>query len=112
MRTEVCEYLHVFKVGRLTIIGFTAKHALSAERADDCRKRLEQLAEEHGRQELIVDLYELPIVSSWNLGMLASLQRMGIRVHLYHPSAEIREILQVTHLDEVMDVRGEVAKRE
>ena len=112
MRTEVCEYLHVFKTGRLTVVGFTAKHALSPERADDCRRRLEQLAEEHGCQELIVDLYELPVVSSWILGMLASLQRLGIRVHLYHPSAEFREILQVMHLDEVMDVRGEVPKKQ
>jgi len=108
MRKTVREHLHVFKAGRLTIVGFTATHALSPEYVDDCRTQLEQLAEQHGCQELIVDLYDLPIVSSWILGLLAYLERSGIHVHLYHPSRQIREILRVTHLDEVLDVRCEL----
>ncbi len=109
MRTSVQDYLHVFKTGRLTIVGFTAIEALRQEHVDECRKRLEQLVDEHGCQELIVDLYELPIVSSWILGMLASLQKSGPRVHLYHPSPEIRNVLRVTHLDQILDVRCELA---
>src|SRR5262245_36291232 len=108
MRKTVREHLHVFKAGRLTIVGFTATHALSPEHVDDGRLQLEQLAEQHGCEELVVDVYDLPIVSSWILGLLAHLQRSGIHVHLYHPSREIREILRVTHLDEVLDVRCEL----
>jgi anti-anti-sigma factor len=112
MRTSAHEYLHVFKVGRLTIVGFTAIDALRPEHVDECRKRLEQLVDEHGCQELIVDLYELPIVSSWILGMLAYLQKSGLRVHLYHPEAEIRDVLRATHLDQIMDVRCELSPPE
>jgi anti-anti-sigma factor len=108
MRTSVRDYLHVFKAGRLTIVGFTAIDALRPEHVDECRKRLEQLVDEHGCQELIVDLFELPIVSSWILGMLAYLQKSGLRVHLYHPEAAIRDVLRVTHLDQIMDVRCEL----
>ncbi|MGE5191363.1 MAG: STAS domain-containing protein [Deltaproteobacteria bacterium] len=112
MRTSVCDYLYVFKTSRRTIVGFTATVALCPEHVDDCRKRLEQLADEPGCHELVVDLDELPIVSSWILGMLACLQRSGTRVHLYHPSAEIREVLRVTRLDEILNVRCEPPKRE
>jgi len=108
MRSSEREFLHVFKAGRLTIVGFIAIDALGPEHVDECRKRLEKLIDEHGCQELIVDLYDLPIVSSWILGMLAYLHKSGPRVHLYHPSAEIRNILRVTHLDRVMDVRCEL----
>ena len=111
MRTSEREYLHVFRTGRLTIVGFTAIEALRPERIDDCRRQLERLVDEHGCQDLIVDLCELPIVSSWILGLLAYVQRAGTRVHLYHPSAEIRDILRRTHLDQVLDVRCELTTR-
>ena len=49
---------------------------------------------------------DVGIVSSWVLGVLAAVHKRGIEVHLYHPSEEIRGVLDVTRLHELMKVRG------
>jgi anti-anti-sigma factor len=102
------ELFYVFKTGKLTVIGFTARDVVRPEHVDACRNRLLQLVNEHACQELVVDLYELPIVSSWILGILASIQVRGVRVELYHPSREIRDMLKVTHLDSLLGIRGQL----
>ena len=39
------------------------------------------------------------------LGMLASLGRLGVEVLLFNPSDEIREVLEVTRLDTVLQIQ-------
>lgn len=108
MRTDVDRYFHVFKAGRLTVVGFTATEVLSLDNVESCRRKLQQLVDEHACQELVVDLYDMPVVSSWILGLLAYIRTRGVLVHLYHPSPAVRDVLQISHLDRLMDVRGEI----
>jgi anti-anti-sigma regulatory factor len=99
-------YFHVFKRGQLTVIGFEGKHLASSLRATDCLHYLLQVLDDTGCQILVVDLAEVEAISSWILGVLAAVRKRGIEVHVYHPSLGIREILDATHFDELLKVRG------
>lgn len=98
-------HFYVYKTGRLTVIGFAARHLAEPESRVACRDELLRLIDEHACEVLVVDLMDVDIVSSWVLGILAAVRSHGIDVELYHPSPEIREILAVTHLDDLLHVR-------
>jgi anti-anti-sigma factor len=102
-------YFHVFKRGAVTIIGFEGKHLADRTSLDACRDSLFALVDRQLCQILVVDLSEVGIVSSWILGVLASVQQRGIEVHLYHPSSEVEGVLRVTKLDELMNVRDDLS---
>lgn len=100
---------HIFKRGKLTVIGFDGRLLNEAAHANACRDRLLDLVDHHDCQVLVVDLMEVGIVSSWILGILAAIKQHGVDVQLYHPSPEIRDVLSVTHLDSMLSVRHEDA---
>jgi len=54
---------------------------------------------------LVVDLEEVGVISSWVLGILASVQQQGIEVHIYHPASDMHGVRKATHLDKLLDVR-------
>ena len=105
MPDDIDKHFHVFKKGKLTVIGFTALHATKRENAAACRERLIEIIDEHACQDLIADLADMPIVSSWILGLLVAVQKAGIRVHAYHPSKEVNEAINTTRLNTVFDMR-------
>lgn len=96
---------HVYKRGKLTVIGFDGRVLNNTSQAGKCRDHLLELVDHHDCQVLAVDLMDVDIVSSWILGILAAIKSRGVDVQLYHPSPEIRGVLSVTHLDEMLPVR-------
>ncbi|MFV0445964.1 MAG: STAS domain-containing protein [Planctomycetaceae bacterium] len=96
---------HLFKQGKLTVIGFDGRTLKEPSQADTARNRLLDLIRHHDCQVLVVDLMEVEVVSSWILGILAAIKQVGVDVQLYHPSREIRDVLSVTHLDTMLHVR-------
>jgi anti-anti-sigma factor len=63
-----------------------------------------ELLELHDCKVLAFDLTGVKYVPSGMLGLLASLRRQGIEVHLYNPSSDVREVLEVTRLDQLFQV--------
>ena len=102
------KYFHTFKTGTFSVIGFDARYLTDERHKDECLQNLVKLVDLHDCQILAVDLENVGLVSSWILGVLAAVHKHGIEVCLYHPSPEIQGVLQVTHLDELLSVRGEV----
>lgn len=98
---------HVYKKGKLTVIGFDGRYLNEPRRISECRDQLLELVDHHECQMLVVDLTEVDLVSSWILGILAAIHQHGVRVDLYHPSRDIRGVLSVTHLDQLLHVRHE-----
>jgi anti-anti-sigma factor len=96
---------HVYKQGKLTVIGFDGRTLRDASQADVARDGLLELIQHHDCQVLVVDLMDVEVVSSWILGILAAIKQCGVDVELYHPSPEIRDVLSVTHLDSMLHVR-------
>jgi anti-anti-sigma factor len=107
MLTTMDALFHVFKTGKLTVIGFDGRRLSDPAAAQECRERLLRLVDEHDCEVLVVDLMDVGVVSSWVLGILAAVKSHGVRVELYHPSGEIRNVLSSTHLDELLHIRHE-----
>lgn len=100
------DLFHVYKTGRMTVIGFDAKHLEDPLHAASVQDQLLEMVKTHSCEILVVDLMNVSIVSSWILGVLAAIKRNGIDIELYHPSNELKEVLDVTHLDKLLHVRG------
>src|SRR5258708_4442509 len=96
--------LEVYQAGSLTVIGFGGREVLDDMNVAECRDELVQLIREHSCAVLAFDLTRVRLVPSGLLGLLASIRKQGIEVHLYNPSADIREVLEITKLDQLLEI--------
>ena len=96
--------LEVYQAGVLTVVGFGGREILDHLNFADCRAELAELIREHDCQALAFDLTGVRLISSDLLGVMASPQCQGIEVHLFNPSNDIREMLEVTRLDKFLHV--------
>jgi anti-sigma B factor antagonist len=103
--SQAPDYLKIYQAGKLTVIGFRDADLLDQIVVSECREKIAELVAAHGCEVLAFDLTGVRLVPSGMLGMLASLGRMGVEVVLFNPSQEIREVLEVTRLDSVLQVR-------
>ena len=96
--------LHVYSVGPTSVVGFGGKDVLDDVNLALCREELLQLIEEHSVQVMAFDLTGVKLLPSGLLGLLASLRKQEVDVHVYNPSADVRDVLAVTHLDELLEI--------
>ena len=94
--------LEVYQAGVLTVIGFGGREILDHLNVADCRAELAELIREHDCQTLAFDLTGVQRISSDLLGIIASTQCQGVEVHLFNPSDDIREMLEITKLDKFL----------
>ena len=96
--------LEIYQAGELTVKGFGGKEVLDDMNVADCRDELVELIREHNCQVLAFDLTRVRLIPSGLLGLLASIRKQGVEVHLYNPSSDIREVLEITKLDQVLQM--------
>lgn len=61
--------------------------------------------QQYGR-ELILDLRKVDAIDAAGIGVLVSLQAAGVYLKLMAPSEQVREILRLTKLDSIFEIRG------
>ena len=93
--------LEVYEAGELTVIGFGGREVLDHLNLAECRNEVAELIHDHGWSTLAFDLTGVRLLPSGLLGMLVSVKRQGVEVHLYNPSEDIREVLEITKLDKM-----------
>ena len=98
------QQLQVYKAGPLTVIGFGGTRILDQLDIGDCRQQIVDLVKQHDCKTLAFDLAGIKLIPSGMLGLLASLRQLGVDVHLCNPSDDVREVLEITHLDRIMQV--------
>lgn len=91
--------LEVYEAGNLTVIGFGGREILDHLNMADCRAEVNDLIREHRCSTLAFDLTGVRLIPSGLLGLLISIRRQGVEVHLYNPSANIREVFEITNLN-------------
>lgn len=96
--------LEVYQAGRLTVVGFGGHDVLDCVNIADCRDELTTLIAEHSCQSLAFDLTGVKLLPSGLLGLLASLRNLGVQVMIYNPSRDIREVLEITNLDQLIEI--------
>jgi anti-anti-sigma factor len=101
---EMVPALEVYHPGELTVIGFGGREILDDLNLAECRDDLVALIREHACKTLAFDLTGVRLVPSGFLGLLASIRRANVDVHLYNVSADIREVLEITKLDQVLEI--------
>jgi anti-sigma B factor antagonist len=98
-------FLNVYQAGKLTVVSFVSAELLDQVVVSECREEIAELINENHCEVLAFDLTGVKLVPSGMLGMLASLGRLGVEVFVFNPSEEIREVLEITRLDTVLQVR-------
>src|SRR5579864_1863704 len=98
------DIFEVYQTGELTVVGFGGREILDQIDLSACRAEILGLVEKHECKTLAFDLSGVKLIPSGMLGLLASLRKMNILVHLYNPSPDIAEVLQITRLADVMPV--------
>ena len=96
--------LEVYSVGPTTVVGFGGRDLLDTVNLAACRDEVVALISREQCQVLAFDLTGVKLIPSGLLGLLASIRQLGAEVHLYNPSQDVREVLDVTGLDRLMPV--------
>lgn len=90
--------LLVYDAGPQTLIGFKGVEVVDDAQLEKFRDGLVQTLQQHKCTTLVVDLTNIKLMSSGVLGYLFTLHRGGIKVCVYNPCADIREVLEITQL--------------
>lgn len=103
---QTASSLEVYQAGELTVIGFGGKEVLDNMNVAECRDELVELIRDHHCKTLAFDLTRVRLIPSGLLGLLASIRKQGVDVHLYNASDDIREVLEITKLDQVLELHS------
>ncbi|HTI52195.1 MAG TPA: STAS domain-containing protein [Planctomycetaceae bacterium] len=98
------DILRVYETGPLTVVGFGGREIVDQIDIGECRDEIMELLELHDCRVLAFDLSGVRYVPSGMLGLLASLRQKGIEVHLYNPSSDVREVLEITRLEALFQI--------
>lgn len=101
---QMTSQLEVYEAGELTVIGFGGHEILDRLSLAECRDELLHLIQQNECKTLAFDLTGIRLIPSGMLGMLCSFCRQGIDVHLYNPSQDVREVLEITKLDSLFEL--------
>jgi anti-sigma B factor antagonist len=89
---------------------FTREVVLSGQEADAATTRLTALLAEAGRRPLLIDFSNVRSLTSLMLGKLVALNRAaaaaGARLALFSLTSDVRAILEVTRLDQLLGLYG------
>jgi anti-anti-sigma factor len=96
--------LEVYSVGPTTVVGFGGRDLLDTVNLAACRDEVVQLLTREKCRVLAFDLTGVKLIPSGLLGLLASIRQLGAEVHLYNPSDDVRDVLEVTSLNKLMPV--------
>ncbi|MCA9018316.1 MAG: STAS domain-containing protein, partial [Planctomycetaceae bacterium] len=81
---------------------FGGRDILDTFSVKDIRDELLELVKDHHCETLAIDLTGVKLIPSGMLGLLASMRDLNIEIHLYNPSDDIREVLEITKLNQFM----------
>ncbi len=91
--------IDVYHAGELTVIGFGNSENLDELNVAEFNDEIKQLIRDNNCQDLAVDLTGIQFIPRGLLGVLTSVYRRNINVHLFNTSNDIREVLEITKLD-------------
>jgi anti-anti-sigma factor len=95
----------IYQAGPLTVVGFSGTDLPQYERVVTCRNDLSAYLKSQNCRTLAFDLTGVPFIPSGILGVLVSLRQEGFDLLVYNPSPAVQDVLSVTKLDQVIDVR-------
>jgi anti-sigma B factor antagonist len=98
--------LQVYQTGPLTVVGFAGKDVPDEVCIAGYRDQMNKLIEEHGVKVMAIDLSGVNLVPSGMLGLMLSIRKRVDRVELYNPSEDVRDVLKITNLEQMFDIKS------
>lgn len=98
--------LQVYQTGELTVVGFAGKDVPDEVCIAGYRDQINKLIEQHHVKVMAVDLSGVKLVPSGMLGLLTSIRKKVERVELYNPSEDVQEVLRITNLNKLFDIKS------
>lgn len=95
-----------YQSGELIVIGFGGIDALDFMNLTHCQLELVELIKKHQAKALAIDLTGISLVPSGLLGVIASMKKLVGKVMVFNPSAEIRDVFEITRLDKVVELHN------
>jgi anti-anti-sigma factor len=96
----VCQ-LEIYQRGPLSVIGFGTRYTLNPFDLAECRDEVFDLIREERCEMLAIDLTGIRVIPSGLLGLLVSVHQQDVKVCLFNPSEDLREVLKITKLDQL-----------
>lgn len=99
--------LKVYSAGEVTVLGFGGQDVPSEFNASSYRAAIADLVRQHRSSVVAFDLTGVRLVPSGMLGLLVSLTRMEglpLRIQVYNPSDDVREVLSITKLNRMIEI--------
>ncbi|MCA9028502.1 MAG: STAS domain-containing protein [Planctomycetaceae bacterium] len=97
--------LQVYEAGKVTVVGFGGEEILDNINIAECRDDLLALVKDHGAEVIAFDLSGVRLIPSGLLGLMASFRKMNLKIQVYNPSPEIREVFSMTKFDQLIEIR-------
>jgi len=96
--------LQVYSVDPV-VVGFGGVSIPDDHNLSAYRDELLSLLNEHGQQQLSFDLTGVILVPSGIVGLLVSLVRQQISVSVFNASQEVKEVFEVTQVNQLITLR-------
>lgn len=101
---EPAPILEVYRIGPTTVVGFGGRDVLDDVNVAVCREEILKLIENVKPNVIAFDLTGVTLLPSGLLGLLTSITRQEVEIHIYNPSEDIKEVLETTKLNTIMKV--------
>jgi anti-sigma B factor antagonist len=100
--TDLTSRLQVLQTEPVLVIGFGGgdlppEHVLGRYLGE-----IGELIDRTGCRELAFEMEGVVMVPSGFLGVIASITKRGVAVAVRHPSADVRDVLELTHFDQIV----------
>ena len=99
--------LKVYSVGETTVLGFAGRDVPSEFNAAHYRSAIADLLQVNNSSIVAFDLTGVRLIPSGMLGLLVSLRKIGgleLRVQVFNPSDDVKDVLQITKLNTMIEV--------
>ncbi|MFQ5734850.1 MAG: STAS domain-containing protein, partial [Planctomycetaceae bacterium] len=102
--TEEPAVLEVYQTGPLTVVGFGGRQLIHDISIAPVHDEILKLVQDNACQDLAFDLTGVRFIPSGLLGILASLRKRDVQVHVYNPSDDVRDVLETTGLNKLIQL--------
>jgi hypothetical protein len=97
--------LKIYQTGELTVVGFGGQDVPDEVCIAGYRDQLNKLLDDNNCKVLAFDLSGVRLVPSGMLGVLTTLRKRVERLEIYNASDNIQEVLRLTNLVKLFDLR-------
>ncbi len=100
--TDLTNRLQVLQTEPVLVIGFGGRDLPPEHVLGRYLGEIGELIDRTGCRELAFEMEGVVMVPSGFLGVIASITKRGVAVTVRHPSADVRDVLELTHFDQIV----------